>query len=281
MIRVDSTRVYPTGDDFALAVYVSGTATGVLYLHLRLDYDCFTEIARIVWLDFEVDTRNTLLRLMRWACPVLLEGLRKEVTALKFEIGPTFRNLQEAIQTGLDGAGQGDVRIRSRILPIAVTARYNTDAAAVFRIRFGGTVRVSVSPHGESLPSGNEVRMVSVLFTTLDDNKDRTDEVRIQLWHDGALVAARGMWGNRELNDGQSGGPFYIPYNPGSARGTCGRDELRIIKVPRRGTNRKWNVLISAKAYYSDGGEKEVVHVDRAYIGQGSNPGELRFGLCF
>jgi hypothetical protein len=283
-VKIVKTTVFPAGDNIVLGLTIEGSVSGTIYLMSQLEYDCFTERASISWVDYDIDTRAMLLRLARWLAPRFLdEEMRKILAGLYFDVGAQFRDLEARMKVGLNRPLSSNIRITGALKPIQVVARYNTETAVVVVVQLGGNVSFILTPNVQVMPSPDEVKAVSVLLTTLDDNKDDDEPVAISFSRDGATVPGTGreLWRDREVEEGQAGGPYTFRYRNGAKRGDCDRDQFHLYKEPHGSEHGSgWHVALSVLAYYSDGSSREVLRRDRLELGQGE-PFNLHFPFCF
>ncbi len=277
-----SSRIYPSGEDTIVAFDVDGTVKGTVYIRTRIWYDAIRKVVRLEWWDFTLDTRSELLRNATWLYFALVDptvgGLLQQGIAI--DMKPHLARLDSDLEAALNRPLGPNAELHSQLQPVDLVGLFSTTTDLVVVSRLTGKVDIAV--HRGEIPRGDEVRTISVMFITEDDDKDPDDEVMIQLLRAGVPPQERWFFKNRQVADHQAAGPYGFIVPPGAKRGQCGQDVLRIYKRPPDGqeTGSGWNTAIIVKAFYADGQEREVLHRDYVRIGD-NNPFDLRFPLCW
>jgi hypothetical protein len=281
-VVIRNARVYPSNEDTVLAFDLEGSVEGTVYVRSRIWYDAIRQVIRLEWWDFALDTRSELLRSAFWLYEQFVDptfgGLLQGGVAID------IRGLLAQVDADLDSAMNATISpnivLHSQFQPVDLVGQYATDTDLVVVARIVGKVSmgISVGP----VPTGDEVRSMSVYFLTQDDNKDEDEAVVVQLVRNGVPQPGRRFFAGLELPNNETAGPYRFAVPPGATHGQCGVDVLRIYKEPDDpdGNGSGWNTAIIVKAFYADGREREVLHRPSVRIGDDKSP-ELTLPICW
>lgn len=107
-VRIDSLRLYGQNDHLVVQLSVSGSANGKVYCIGKLNYDNDTQTLQVTDFDFEMETRNVLLKSANWLLhkeflkmiePHLTISLKDQVNAMITSGNSFLKNYQ--IQKGV------------------------------------------------------------------------------------------------------------------------------------------------------------------------------------
>jgi hypothetical protein len=106
-IRVNDLTVYGNNDDLVVALNVSGSINGTVYLAGKPWFDADSSLVRIKDLDFDIRTKNVLHKSAAW---IFHQGLAGTIgTKLEFPIGKQLDQVRNEIQSYLDQNRKMDI----------------------------------------------------------------------------------------------------------------------------------------------------------------------------
>ncbi|MGA3012803.1 MAG: DUF4403 family protein [Bacteroidales bacterium] len=99
-VEVKEIYLYGSGDKIIVALNIAGTIKGNIYLSGKPYYDKETSSLKVKDLDFDIRTKNVLIRSASWLFHQnLIETLQKK---LSFDIGEQLKSAQSQLQSYLD-----------------------------------------------------------------------------------------------------------------------------------------------------------------------------------
>jgi hypothetical protein len=100
-VQVKDILIYGSADKFIIALTISGTVKGTIYFSGTPWYDKETSSVKIKDLDFDIRTKNVLLKTASW---LFHQSLVKNIEQkLSFDIGDRLTAAQNQLQSFLDG----------------------------------------------------------------------------------------------------------------------------------------------------------------------------------
>ena len=100
-VEIKNIYIFGSGDKLVVALDITGTVKGTIYLSGKPYYDKETSSLRIKDLDFDIRTKNVLIRSASWILHQnLLQTLGKK---LSFSIDDQLKSAQNQLQSFLDG----------------------------------------------------------------------------------------------------------------------------------------------------------------------------------
>jgi hypothetical protein len=279
-VTVAGTQVIGSGKRIAIGLDLDGSVKGRIWFIGDVDYDTASRTLRITLADFTVETTELLPKIAAWLVPQLINELIKGVfPSYSHALGPALDDARLTLLTALNRDFGSDVRLTTEIDEVKVGTPFSQSESFVLLADMTGRSRLTIGPGG-AVPSGREVRFVSVSFSTISDDKDAEEPVN--LWIEdarGRVIAQRTVGVSERWGDGETQGPYSMRIPTGISE--CSDLTLRVRKTPIGSpTGKGWNMSMTASITRSNGQDVIAASSPRSDWGDGGgNSYDRRFSL--
>jgi len=267
-----------------LGIDVKGSIEGTLWLMTHLVYDQVLRRATIQLLDYEVRTSNVLVWAASWLYPALLDRLVTGVfSEYSYDVGSDLDAMRAKVDAALNQPLGADVALETELHDgILVTGPFTEGQSFGFAAELRGHSRLIVRRSGDPIPTGREIRYVSVFFETIGQDKDAEEPVDVTLEIKDAPPITRSLGITERWGDDENQGPFVFRVPLSKAIVNCADLGLRVRKEPSGSpTGKSWIMRMTATLIRADGSTVVGAVSPRSQWGDGEdNPFDRHFGLC-
>ena len=177
-----------------------------------------------------------------------------------------------------------DVSLQTDITDgIMVSGPFTEGRSFGFAMEMQGRAQLIVRRSGDVIPTGREIRFVSIYFETQDQDKDAEEPVDVTLLRNGQELARRSLGITERWGDQENQGPYLLRVPLSMNVVDCRELSLRIRKEPEHvsDTGRSWKVKVTMNLLRSDGSEVVGAVSPPSQWGEGGeHPFDRTFGLC-
>jgi hypothetical protein len=228
-----------------------------------------------------------LANVAAWLAPKLLEdAITQALQNYKFDVGKEIDDFKARATTALNGTLGADVAISTNLGPITIAGPFTENSSFEFTADMSGTAKLDVVPSGETLPSGREIRYVSVYFETFRDDKDAEEPLDLWIYQAGNpnAIAHREIGRDERWGDSpaENQGPYFLRIPNAFNISDCHTITLRIRKQPAgSATGKGWWNRMQAKTYRASGSIVVAGHSPDSQWGDGDDhPYDRTFSFC-
>jgi hypothetical protein len=284
-VKITGTHVAGSNDYVAIGLDLSGSVRGTAWVVGKITYDPTNRIALIQYVDYDIQTHNVLIKAARWLVPKLLDdAVRKVAKDFKYDVGKEADDIKSRLTEALNRPIGNDATIRTDIGQILISSPFTQDSSFAFMTDMRGRSQLELRPFGQPIPTGKEIRFISVYFETFRDDKDAEEPLDLWIYQDGNpnAIAHREIGRDERWGDSppENQGPYFLRI-PNLNISDCSTLTLRIRKQPAgSATGKGWWNRMTARIYRADGSEVVAARSGDDQWGDGNDhPYDRRFRL--
>jgi hypothetical protein len=261
-VSVTKTTLIASSDKVSIGIDLSGAVTGTVWINAVAKYEPADRILSISVTDVDIATKNLLLRVAQWLAPdFLAETVRSLVGNLSFDVGQRANEYTERARQALNRPLSSRVSAHTDIEPMEIRGPFTDQDAFLFTVMLTG--KSTLTYRGDiPLPTGREIRYVSVMFHTTSDDKDAEEPVTLSLLRNGVEVQRRQVGVTERWGNGENQGPYFLSVPLDRSVSDCHQLAVRIRKEPQgSATGHEWHTTTDLRLYLSNGSDVAAAHV--------------------